>query len=500
MNGEPRLRAELGSYLSGVDVAPLLRDALCRCDVEDTLSLIARAAPERTVGAGAGRELRDYQLALVVRFLLETGNEQPDRTASLTRSDLEMCCELATGIISSPDMAFGVPVPDSAWSLMHRMAYQQFPDQEAQGYVPRSLVLYRWLAPGVQAWAGFDFEKAFHRAHGLTLGEAWAAGYALYRWTVDNAGTSFEGDGLTRALGLGGGAHDMAERLLRTVSCDYASYRALLDAPSGQRSGFEPYNLNPLRRYPVLRLPDGGHVVPIPGFLLRRITHGLYYDLIDLDRPGFARLIGLAFETYVGKLLEGQWAGVMPPCDGSPWVVYDAETAVVVASLTRPFGALSRSTGDCAQVRRDLGRPGGVVDCVARMQDTVEGREAGQPAMGVLRDRRAVGLVVALEDFYLANGPFIRRIVNEELEARGRPRMNATIQLSHVGGLEALCALSLQSAVGVPALMANKVGQPGLSEVELHTYARHQAVSLLAGRAADLTPSILREAARRYLG
>ncbi len=473
----------LGQYVSGVDVAPLLRDLLCQCEVEQALRLIAGVAaqPDR------GDAFQDYQLAVVARFLLESDGK--GGTDKLDQDGLALCCELATSVVASPGAAFGVPVPDSAWSLAHRVAYQQFPDQDAEGYVLRSLVLYRQIAPGLQQAAGFPFERAYSQRYGLALDEAWRIGYALYRWSRAIPGGSIDAQSLTRLSDLKGIGIGRVEGFLKTVTCDFAAYRSLLDGPSGQRPHFEPYNLNPFRKYPVLRMPDNRYLVPIPGFLLRRITHGLYYDLVELDRRGFLALIGRAFEAYVGRLLAGQ-SGKASGGGQGQWALQDGDAVLLVQCITRPFGALGRATGDRAHLRQDLARQGGVVDCVKRLQELAASSYAG---------RRVVGLVVALEDFYLANGPFIRGMVNEELAQQGRPAMDDSIQLAHVGGLEALCSLSRNAGVGLCALLAEKAGRPGLAGLELDAFARYMAARLMPGQSVALVPSILKEAASAYL-
>ncbi|MDP6342511.1 MAG: glycosyltransferase family 4 protein, partial [Alphaproteobacteria bacterium] len=90
------------------------------------------------------------------------------------------------------------------------------------------------------------------------------------------------------------------------------------------------------------------------------------------------------------------------------------------------------------------------------------------------------GLLVALEDFYMANGPFIRRVVDDELTARGAAAVDS-IQMTHVAGLEAMCSVALQTGGTVPGLITEKTGDPGLARLELKAYADYLAASLLPG-------------------
>ena len=126
------------------------------------------------------------------------------------------------------------------------------------------------------------------------------------------------------------------------LSCDYETYRSMLGVPDGRHPHFEPYNLNPFRKFPVLRMPNGAYLVPLPSFLLRRVTHGLYYDLIELARAGYVGMVGRAFNAYVGRVLDGHQATGLDSSEGRPWVVSDGSNALIIRSITRPFGALSR--------------------------------------------------------------------------------------------------------------------------------------------------------------
>jgi hypothetical protein len=65
------------------------------------------------------------------------------------------------------------------------------------------------------------------------------------------------------------------------------------------------YTWNALERYPLIHVDvDGtrGLCCPLPDFLFRRVTEGLFYDLVGSD-PRFGDCYGRAFQNYVGKVL-----------------------------------------------------------------------------------------------------------------------------------------------------------------------------------------------------
>lgn len=483
------VNAYLGSHPSGTDVASLLKEFLRQCNIETCLRAVAIA------GSEGGASVRPTQLALVVRYLLEADQGGSPGSRTPTTGDIQACCDMASSIMGSPNSAWGVTVSDNAWSMVHRIVYQQFPDRDQSGYVPRSLAIYRQIAPTLVEKCGFDFEQGYLEAYGMGVDDAWSIGYALFRWCQANPGVRFQPESLLDILDTDGSDLEMFQRFLAVYSCDYEMYRSMLGAPRPDQTHFEPYNLNPLRKSPILTLPGGDHIVPVPEYLLRRITHGLYYDLIPLDRPGYIDLIGRSFEAYTGELwavLECDSVGWLE--DGQ-WVVSNDETAVVIEGVTRPFGALSRATGDRAHLRGDLARRGGVVDAVVRLQEIQRSIQTG-PALG---GRRFIGVIAALEDFYLANGRFIRGAVDEELIDRVRPPMDSSIQMSHINGLESASAFAASSQISLAGLIRQKVDRPEYASLEMDAYIRHQA--LLSGDRTeiDLVPSVLKRAASNFL-
>ncbi|MCH7652471.1 MAG: hypothetical protein IIB14_02215 [Chloroflexi bacterium] len=476
----------LNPGVSGTDALAAMQSMLAGVDVEGALGLIGRVAAD-SESSHAG-----YQLALVVRQLLDSSDHKGRAPRELTREGLDYCCGLATSVVASAASSWGVPVPSDAASLMHRVVYQQYPDLEEDGYVPRSLIIYRRIAPALRHEVGFDFEEAFADGYGLSLDEYLRIGMRAYRWCIDGPGKPFSPSDVTP----NGYTQGAVERALALLSCDYDAFRSMLDVPDGRNSHFEPYNLNPFRKVPVLKLPGNEYLAPVPSFLLRRITHGLYYDLIDLDRPGYIGLMGRSFKEYVGELLKGQ-SGLVGGSDGLPWVLHNSDTAVVIETITRPFGALGRSTGDPKHLEQDLSRRGGVVDTAGRLRGFLDSPGELKAA---IEGRRIVCVVTALEDFYLANGPMIKGIVEERLENRGtRPDMHS-LQLTHVGGLEALQALSIQSGKPIADLMALKVDNVEYNDLELDQFARHMALAYPDGRNTGLTPPLFGGVVEHHLG
>lgn len=64
------------------------------------------------------------------------------------------------------------------------------------------------------------------------------------------------------------------------------------------------YVFNPLRKFPLIRISENNRsalIAPLPTFLIRRFTEGVYYELCDA--PGFSDAFGPSFQRYVGAVL-----------------------------------------------------------------------------------------------------------------------------------------------------------------------------------------------------
>ena len=87
-------------------------------------------------------------------------------------------------------------------------------------------------------------------------------------------------------------------------SADVASLRQMAREVQSYDQDYA-YTFNPLRKYPLVRAILNGRnavVSPIPTFLFRRFTDGIYYEICDAR--GFADAFGRSFQKYVGEMLS----------------------------------------------------------------------------------------------------------------------------------------------------------------------------------------------------
>lgn len=65
------------------------------------------------------------------------------------------------------------------------------------------------------------------------------------------------------------------------------------------------YGFNPLWLHPLISIEDGARIIcPIPGLLARRMTDGLYFDIVGHDVDVLSAHMGPAYQAYIGEALD----------------------------------------------------------------------------------------------------------------------------------------------------------------------------------------------------
>jgi len=464
-----RLRS--GLLVRAHDTTPILQSELRALDARQFICLISAISSVRFTKPGELREslersglhragtFRDYQMAYALKVLLTDPLREPWSGLLPSPKDVFNACNMVAHVLCPADQQ---REPGWGWQFLQRMAYQQFWDQEDYSSWWRGLLLARELAPAL-ATRGFSLADAIRSVLGLPLDDFLFLGFAFFAETVAQPGRVF---GVQQFAGSRDFdiPSEAAETFLNVVSRDFTEYRAAAVDPSVTVTDYEPYNLNPLVRWPLIRLPDGNFVLPIPRLLLQRLTSGLYYDLISAltgpEAGAFGNLWGNVFQTYVGRLMQGL-AGfplVLPEtkyqrnghevtsCD---WLVRDRDLAIAIECKTRGLSAKSRITGSSDAIRQDLSRPdamgkgstlaGGVAKLFQTRQDIL-GRCPGLELLHGVSD--VICVLVTLDQIYLANnGAHFQGILTEEALKFGEAGPPCPYQVTDIAGFEHLCRI-----------------------------------------------------------
>jgi hypothetical protein len=358
---------------------------------------------------------------------------------------------------------------DHAWAMLSRIANQQFGDFEDLGSIyGRALLLYGDCASQAEAQQGVTLTGVLREATGLDIEEAMFLAFAIFSLlSQGNLGHLLERDIMTSSPEFPGLTAERVGRLFDWLSIDYEGFRRAGELPeAGAEEGYEPYNLNPLVRYPIVRTTRGQYVIPIVPYLFRRVTTGLFYDLIASPHGGkVGNIIGKAIESYIRKLIEDlplhgaltpetEYAAGRTTCD---WILDDPDGVVVIECKHASLKQRARTTGKREDIERDLNdKKGGVVDGIAKLAETAEAIRSGQ-LQGVESSKRIVGLLVTLNQFFLGNTRYMRSMIEAGLKERGVELGDFQYQVCPVPDFEALCKFLVAARQTLSWAIASKV-------------------------------------------
>ena len=472
-------------YAVSEDTGFLLRSSLAHVPIEEFLGLVSRVSLTRTTDSQSLSDfvrvqgwkpevaLRQYQLALLVGLILEQYDKQTDRAWETTETlgklrQLVVWSNMTSNILAAADKPSPKDDYDDAAAAMVRLANQQFGDFEgARSLYTRAYFIFRECCKEGEQRLGTTLSAVLEGAIGLDLDKILFLPLGLFTMlSKSKGGWLIEPDIMTHSEDFPAITRSDVESLFDWLSIDYEGFRLAGQQVAGAEEGYEPYKFNPLVEHPIIRTPTGRYVVPIIHYLFRRVTVGLFYDLIrskDAGRAG--NILGHSLELYVRRLIEDlpQHGPLLPEQSygegetSCEWILQDAEAIVVIECKRISLRQRAKTTGDRAEVKRDLATEGGVADGVTQLAKTVDAIRQGR-IKGVGPDRRILPLLMTFDLFFLANTTFMRSIIEEILTERSVTMpAGFDYQICSIADFEELCAMLGSSGGSVAAALISKV-------------------------------------------
>jgi hypothetical protein len=403
---------------------------------------------------------RDFQLAFVVKLVIYFFDKPRLSNRKLTWRDLLEACRSLTKH-QSPS-SYPIRSLEDIDKFFIRMAYQQFPDFYGdRDTLARTHLLFRSCAREVETKTGFDIDKAYIEATGLTLDISWEITLGICGFLLGRKNGLIIGPLKAGALQKNIDDADIA-KYIDMISISHKEYREKMRLPIYRIDPFETFNPNPLVQWPIIEIGEKKWIVPILPYLLRRGTEQAFYDVIASKGREFSGFFGYVFEEYTDKMLstvgtEYEIIHERPySCDGKKYntcdrIIIKNGEAVLIECKTKRLGLKTKFTADENLLRNDLtdiGKEedtGNVVHAIRQLHRTEQGIRANCPGLENLNKKitgKMYPLVLTLDPYYCANGGFIKRIINEELEKGEYKVIGYSWQLVDARGLEMLCALS----------------------------------------------------------
>ncbi len=279
---------------------------------------------------------------------------------------------------------------------LHRIAHRQFPWQTR----PNAIQMVRYY----KIFSNHDIDAIIQRVVGLTTKELYVIGLAFTGVYLKYYALYYPPD-----LTLAGITQKKLDCFLNRFSCDLSTIKRLIIESQSFNYDYA-YTFNPLRSLPLLRVVWNGRdsvIAPIPTFLFRRITEGIFFEICG--ERDFGVPFGTSFQSYVGEMLHAANDDKMkvypemhygkPQKDSVDWIVDDSSAALFVECKTKKLRFEAKiSLVDTVILEEDLDK---IADAVVQVYKTIRDyRNNLYPHFLYNPKKRIYPLIVTLEDWY----------------------------------------------------------------------------------------------------
>lgn len=292
---------------------------------------------------------------------------------------------------------------------------------------------------------GLDLDELFKAEYGCTFKEIAFVTFAVWSAAAAQRDAPFNARDLNRGNAIPALQQEVINAVWRHCVAGYEKFKWEAASPSVNVEGYEHYGLSPTLLWPLIERTDGNAVAPSAVDLLHRAPRGFPLDArkaIDRGCPDawgiFNQAAGAAFEAYVGDSLRAtqgagevlHGSGVFPAgekqCD---WVCREQRSATLVEVKSIWFRFEASMTKERTRLKAELAKDGGLADALVQLDDSaraVRGRRTQLP-----KNLSLHGLVVVRGEQVGLNSPYIRDLLAEILEERGRPKAIIKYQMAN---------------------------------------------------------------------
>jgi hypothetical protein len=514
---------DLGIFVPNSNALWKLRSRLRTYPIDEFLNVLAHVTWRKLLDPAAFGQLahrlgwdpnfafRDYQLAFLVKVLLEnrgwSGVRQwPVQTDVEILQVVQHCAALVGNVIPSADLESRDDVVQDGHAVLMRVAYQQFGDYEAlERLLPRAVMLYLDCCQEAEAQQNLRLTSVFREKVGLSIEESLFLTYGLVAVLPKlDGGRFFNEDLLTQSPEFPGLTRERMAAYLAWLSTDYETYVARSEDPRYQnQAGFDLYNFNLLISQPILRNPDGYYVVPIASYLLKRVSSGLFYDLMDTNKSDkVGNIIGRSFEVYVKRLIESMSHHGSVICADNlnlsskicEYIIEESNHVLLIECKRASLRQEMKTTGNSSAIRDYLDKRHGIVDGLIQLRSTVELIKDGE-ILGISSDKKVLCLIVTLDPLHFGNDPQIREIMHECGKAKGQSLSDLTYQVASITDFENACMLAEALGVELSSIIQEKTEDAEMVLWDITTWVNKRWPE---GKAKKLLP-VLHRAIEQFM-
>ena len=297
----------------------------------------------------------------------------------------------------SNEMAGDHITPEQAYSSLTPTGQLQFPWQRPRQF--NALMRY------FKVFSAPDVERLLVRETGVSTKEWFFVGFAAAGHLNSECRISAHQD--YRPFGI---ELERSKTVFRKLSQPFEELREKVSAAAKYDETWM-YTWNPLEGTPLVGLdpthPERLHC-PIPYYVLRRASHGLFYEIAEAD--GFNNPFGASFQAYLGEVLGETFPGPQFTIyeereykvgrarkDGVDWILTDDQANLFIECKAKRMTSGAKSAVDPVIIGRQVDfLAKAVIQLYKNIADALEGHTHWPR-----NDRPIFPIVVTLEDWYL---------------------------------------------------------------------------------------------------
>lgn len=300
--------------------------------------------------------------------------------------------------------------PSQILSELHRVAHHQFPWQQRRDMA----TLMRYL----KIFGEDAFQSVLIRETGLSMLQLYFLGMAIAghlekNWII-NTLQDYSQFGISA---------DMANGFFKKMSINIHQLKELTQCEQCYDDRW-PYTWNPIEGKPFISfdlLKSNFVCCPMPLFLIKKITYGIFYELISA--ANFDNAYGISFQNYVGEVIREIYTFPLyslmderPYNDGKnikhgvDWILADNTANIFVECKTKRLNQEAKITlnGNILDSQFDV-MAGAIVQIYKNIIDAINGKSNWS-----FNKFPIYPLVITLEDWFLFSPPIVNRL-NEKV-------------------------------------------------------------------------------------
>lgn len=319
-----------------------------------------------------------------------------------------------------------------AYEFLVRLSHMQFPLQlSSSRMMGRALIMFHDIPKSIPH-SSIDIPKAITEIYGMTVEDLLTVGVSLMICSKDEGYINremLENSTIPEVKAMI--ADGRFEKVMDHLSSTYGDIRKFYDKNPLPKK-FEHYAFNILKTKPVVISESGQEIVPMVPFLIERTSMGIYYALMDhfkeprsnpfltfFGKEIFEEYIGMQLELFVPKKsLISEFAYGSGSDLTTDWAILDGNRLILIECKTSGLTVEAKTYGNLDKINDELKlRVIHAIEQMLTLREKINKKQKGLERFFKVKKFHFV--ITTFDDFYLANAPFIRTMIEKHFVDKG---------------------------------------------------------------------------------